>query len=464
MKSIKEFYKDIKEIYDSYKTLIDKDVIITGWIRRHSKQKSIGFMEISDGTCFKRLQVIYDTSLKDFERIKQIRMGSSVVIEGKLVESSGSGQEFEIIASSIELVGDCPIDYPIQKQDSSMEYLRSVAYLRPRVKVFQAVFRVRSILSVAVHTYFQERGFLYLHAPLFTASDCEGAGEMFQVTTLDLDKIAKSGEVSYEDDFYGKPVGLSVSCQFEAETFAQAFKKVYTFGPSFRADKSHTPFHLSEFWHIEPEIAFCHLDGVMDIAEDLVKYLIRYVLEYAKEEMEYLDKYVEVGLIDKLKSIVSQSFKRVTYKDCIKLLKESGKKFEFEPIYGEDISKEHEKYITDYYGCPVFITMWPKELKSFYMKQSDDGTVYGADLEFPGIGEVFGMSEREVDYDKLVSRMKELDMKVEDYEWYVKLRKYGTCPRSGFGIGFDRLVMYVTGMKSIRDVIPYPRASKYCDF
>ena len=317
---------------------------------------------------------------------------------------------------------------------------------------------------MAIHDFFQKEGFLYLHAPIFTASDCEGAGEMFQVTTQDLDEIAKDGKVDYREDFFGKKVGLTVSTQFEAETFAQAFSKVYTFGPTFRADKSHTPYHLAEFWQIEPEVAFCDLEDIMDISEKMMKHVIKYVLEYARDEMEYLDKYVSIGLIEKLKRVIESEFKRVTYRECIDLLQKSGKDFEFKPIYGADIAKEHEKYITEYFDSPIFITYWPKELKSFYMKQMDDGTVAAADLELPGVGETFGMSEREVDYDKLVSRMKELDMKIEDYEWYLKLRKYGTCTRSGYGIGFERLLMYITGMESVRDVIPYPRADKYCDY
>ena len=455
---------EVREIYKEYKTLLKKEIKIKGWIRKHRKQKQIGFIDLSDGTCLKDLQIVYDDKIKEFEEIQKIHFGSSIEVIGILEKSPLGEDTIELIAKDIKLIGDCTEDYPIQPKKHSREFLREHAYLRPRTKLFSAIFRVRSILSMGIHQYFQSRGFLYLHAPLFTASDCEGAGEMFQVTTQDLHDIAKSGKVDYEKDFFGKQVGLSVSAQFEAETFAQSFGKVYTFGPSFRADHSHTPYHLAEFWHIEPEVAFCDLEGIMDIGEELFKYVIDYVLEYAKEEMEYLDKHVSSGLIEKLTKTKSMDFKRITYKECIDILKQSKKEWEFEPAYGKDIAKEHEKYLTEYFGCPIYITMWPKELKSFYMKQASDGTVYGADLELPGVGEVYGMSQREDDYDTLLERMKKLDMKIEDYEWYLKLRKYGTCERSGFGIGFDRLLMYITGIESIKDVIPYPRYDKSCDF
>ncbi|MEE3343806.1 MAG: asparagine--tRNA ligase [Bacilli bacterium] len=455
---------EIKKIYDDYKKLLDKDIEVKGWIRKHRKQKEIGFIDLSDGTCIKLLQIIYDKSILDFDEVAKIHVGSSIIVKGTLTKSPKVGQEFELIAKEIVLVGDCPDDYPLQSKDHSLEFLRSIAYLRPRTTLFQAIFRVRSVLSMAIHEYFQTHGYIYLQAPILTSSDCEGAGEMFQVTTQDLDKIAKDGKVSYEDDFFGKKVGLSVSTQFEAETFAQAFTKVYTFGPTFRADKSHTTCHLAEFWQIEPEVAFCDLEGIMDIAEELVKYVIKYTLEHAKEEMEYLDKYTDKGLIEKLTKVLSCKFKKVAYKECIDILKKSGKDFEFEPIYGCDIAKEHEKYLTEYFDCPFFLTMWPKEIKAFYMKQLPDGTVAGADLELPGIGEVFGMSQREDDMDKLLERMKKLDMKIEDYDWYLKLRKYGTCERSGFGIGFERLIMYITGIDQIRDVTAYPRSDKSCDY
>ena len=452
---------EIREIYKEKRKYIDKEIVVKGWIRKHRKQKEIGFIELSDGTCLRRIQIVYDKDTKDFDFIQKIKFGSAIEVKGTLEEIEKQG--IEIKTKKIKLIGSCENDYPIQPKRHTKEFLREQAYLRPRTTLFQAVFRVRSIASMAIHEFFQKEGFLYLHAPIFTASDCEGAGEMFQVTTQDLETIAKDGKVDYTKDFFGKKVGLTVSTQFEAETFAQAFSKVYTFGPTFRADKSHTPYHLAEFWQIEPEVAFCDLDRIMDISEKMMKYVIKYVLKHAEEEMEFLDTQKD-GLIKKLRKITKSEFKKVTYKECVKLLLESKKDFEFAPGYGKDIAKEHEKYITEYFDCPIFITYWPKELKSFYMKQMEDGTVAAADLELPGVGETFGMSEREVDYEKLISRMKELDMKTEDYEWYLKLRKYGTCPRSGFGIGFERLLMYITGMESIRDVIPYPRADKTCDY
>ena len=455
---------DIKEIYESYNKIYDKEITIEGWIRKHRKQKKVGFIDLYDGTCLKILQIVYEEKIKDFSKIQKLHNGSSIIVRGKLSLSPGKGQEFEIIAEEITIIGECSEEYPIQSDTHSREFLRSISYLRPRTELFQAIFRVRSVLSIAIHEYFQSHGYLYLHAPIFTASDCEGAGEMFQVTTQDLEGIAKTKKVDYEKEFFGKKVGLTVSTQFEAEAFAQCFKKVYTFGPTFRADKSHTPYHAAEFWQIEPEVAFCDLDGIMDIAEDLVKYVIKYTLDHAKEEMTYLDKNVEDGLIKRLSKVVTCSFKRVTYKECIEILKRSYKEFEFKPEYGKDIAKEHEKYLTDFFKCPFFLTMWPKELKSFYMKQLSDGTVLGADLELPGIGEVFGMSQREDDLEKLLSRMKELDMKTEEYEWYLKLRKYGTCKRSGFGIGFERLLMYITGIENIRDVIAFPRTEKSCEY
>lgn len=452
---------EIKEIYDLYKEYIGKEIVVKGWIRKHRKQKEIGFIDISDGTCFKKLQIVYDTKLPDFNRFTKIHFGSSIEVKGILQIRE---EQIELKAIGIKVIGDCDEEYPIQPKKHTKEFLREQSYLRPRTTLFQAVFRVRSVVSMAIHEYFQSHGFIYLHAPIFTASDCEGAGEMFQVTTQELDKIAKDGKLDYSEDFFKKKVGLSVSTQFEAETFAQAFSKVYTFGPTFRADHSNTPYHVAEFWQIEPEVAFCDIDGIMDIAEDVLKFVIEYALKHCKEELEYLDKYEEQGLIEKLEKTITQDFKRVTYKECIEILQKAKKEWEFNPEYGADIAKEHEKYLTEYFSCPIFITMWKKELKSFYMKQLDDGTVASADLELPGIGETFGMSQREDDYEKLLYRMKELDMQVGDYGWYLKLRKYGTCERSGFGIGFERLLMYITGIKNIRDVIPYPRTYGSCEY
>lgn len=454
---------DIRDLFKSYEEYLDKEVVVYGWIRKHRKQKGIGFIDLSDGTCLKKLQVVYDMETRDFDEVCKIHFGSSIKVTGILVKSE-IGEGLELKAKEIELIGDCPDDYPIQPKAHTKEFLREQAYLRPRTTLYTAVFRIRSIATMAVHQYFTSHGFLYLQAPILTASDCEGAGEMFQITTQDIEMIAESGKVDYLQDFFKKKVSLSVSTQLEAETFAQAFKKVYTFGPTFRADPSNTPYHAAEFWQIEPEVAFCDLEGIMGIAEEMLRYVIGYVLEHAKEELEFLDKTSGEGLIKKLERTLKSEFKRVTYKECIEILKKSDKTWEFIPEYGSDIAKEHEKYLTEYFDCPIFITMWPKELKSFYMKQMDDGTVAGADFELPGIGETFGMSQREDDYDKMLERMKQLDMKIEDYDWYLKLRRYGTCQRAGFGIGFERLLMYLTGMKNIRDVIAYPRTEGSCKF
>lgn len=365
--------------------------------------------------------------------------------------------------SDIVLHGDCPEDYPIQPKRHSMEFLREQSYLRLRTNTFQAVFRVCSVASMAIHQFFQERGYIYAHTPILTSSDCEGAGEMFQVTTQNLDEIAKNGKVNNDNEYFGRPVGLTVSAQFEGEAFAQAFSKIYTFGPTFRADPSHTPLHIAEFWQIEPEVAFCDLDGIMDISEEMMKYVIKYTLEKCPDEFEFFDKFVEKGLIEKLNTVVNSKFVRATYKECIDILKKAKINFQFKPEYGEDLAKEHERYITEYFKCPVFITYWPQNVKKcFYMKQMDDGTVANADLEMPGIGETYGMSQREDDFGKLEKRMDELEMNKEDYIWYMNLRKYGTTMHSGFGMGFERLIMYMTGISNIRDVSAFPRTPGNC--
>lgn len=375
----------------------------------------------------------------------------------------GSGQDYEVLASDIILLGDCPEDYPIQPKRHTREFLREVAYLRPRTNLFQAVFRVRSVAAFAIHSYFQSNGYVYFHAPIITASDCEGAGEMFQVTTLDLNRV--NGKPDYTKDFFGKPANLTVSGQLQAETFALAYKKTYTFGPTFRAENSNTKTHASEFWMIEPEIAFCDLNQDMDIMESMLKYVVKYVLDNCKEEMEFLDKFVEKGLITKLNSLINSKFTRIKHEDVITILKEAKVKFEFEPEYGGDIAKEHEKYITEYFNGPVFIIDWPKDIKAFYMKLNEDGkTVAAVDLEVPGAGELMGGSQREEDYDKLLKRMKELNMPLEGMDWYLNLRKYGGCVHSGFGMGFERLLIYLTGVENIRDVIPYPRTPGNCEF
>ena len=409
------------------------------------------------------MALVYNNKLASFEDIQKIKIGSSIEAKGIVSKSEGSGQSFEIVVSSIKVLGDCPDEYPIQPKRHTREFLREEAYLRPRTNLFQAVFRVRSVAAHAIHTYFQDRGYVYFHAPLITASDCEGAGQMFQVTTLDLNKVASSGKVDYSKDFFNKSAGLTVSGQLEAETFALAYKKTYTFGPTFRAENSNTKTHASEFWMIEPEIAFCDLEMDMNIMEDMLKHVVKYVLDNAKDEMEFLDNFVEKGLRDKLNKLINSPFTRITHHDVITILKEAKVDWEFKPEYGEDIAKEHEKYITEYFNGPVFITNWPKDIKAFYMKQNDDNeTVAAVDLEVPGAGELMGGSQREESYEKLIKRMEELKMPKEGMEWYLNLRRYGGCVHSGFGMGFERLLIYLTGVENIRDVIPYPRTPGNC--
>ncbi len=454
---------DVKELYEDLKKYMDKTVTLSGWIRNHRKQKEFGFIDFSDGTYFKHVQLVYTNDLKEFDEIQKYRNGSAIIATGKVVKSEGAGQDFEVKIEKIELAGDCPEEYPMQPKRHSDEFLREQAYLRPRTNKFQAVFRVRSVAAYAIHKYFQDRGYVYFHAPLITASDAEGAGQMFQVTTLDLERV--KGKPDYTKDFFGKPANLTVSGQLEAETFALAYKKTYTFGPTFRAENSNTKTHANEFWMIEPEIAFCDLEEDMNIMEDMLKYVVKYVMDNCKEEMEFFDKWVEQGLIEKLTKLVNSEFTRITHEDVITLLKKADVKWEFEPEYGEDIAREHEKYITEYFNGPVFITNWPKDIKAFYMKQNDDGkTVAAVDLEVPGAGELMGGSQREEDYDKLVKRMNELGMEKDSMYWYLNLRRYGGCVHSGFGMGFERLIMYLTGVDNIRDVIPYPRTPGNCEF
>ncbi len=453
---------DLLELHKQSEDLLNKEVTLEGWIRNHRRQKEFGFIDFSDGTCFKHIQVVYDNTLENFPEISHTLVGSALKITGTLIPSSGN-QDYEVKASQIEVVGACPEDYPIQPKRHTKEFLREQAYLRPRTNLFQAVFRVRSVAAHAIHTYFQERGYVYFHAPLLTSSDCEGAGEMFQVTTLPIDTL--KDKIDYSKDFFGKKVNLTVSGQLEAETFATAYKKTYTFGPTFRAENSNTKTHAAEFWMVEPEIAFCDLNGDMDIMESMLKFVVQYVLEHCPDEMEFFDTFVEKGIIEKLTKLINSKFTRIDHKEAIKILKEANIKWEFEPEYGEDIAKEHEKYITEYFNGPVFIKNWPKDIKAFYMKLNSDGkTVAAVDLEVPGAGELMGGSQREEDYDKLVSRMKELGLNPEEMEWYLNLRKYGTCPHAGFGMGFERLLIYLTGVDNIRDVIAYPRTPGNCEF
>ena len=454
---------DVRDLFKD--DFIGKEVTVQGWIRNHRKQKDFGFIDFNDGTYFKNLQIVYDNNLDIFDEIQRLHIGSAISAHGLIIKSEGTGQSIEMKLLNLKLEGDCPEDYPIQPKRHTREFLREQAYLRTRTNLFGAVFRVRSVAAHAIHTFFQENGYVYVHTPLITANDGEGAGQMFQVTTLDLDRIAKEGEVDYSKDFFNKKVGLAVTGQLEGETYALSYKKIYTFGPTFRAENSNTKTHASEFWMIEPEIAFCDLDGDMDVMENMLKFVVKYVLDKCPLEMEFFDKFVENGLLDKLNKLVNSNFMRIDHEEVISILKKAPVKWEFEPEYGQDIAREHEKYITEYFNGPVFIKNWPKDIKAFYMKLNEDGkTVAAVDLEVPGAGELMGGSQREEDFDKLLGRIKELGMKEEDFDWYLNLRKFGGCVHSGFGMGFERLLIYLTGVDNIRDVIPYPRTPGNCDY
>ena len=457
---------NIKKIFEE--DYINKEIKVQGWIKNHRKQAHFGFIDMFDGTCFNTLQIVYDDENKNFDEISKLKIGSAIEVKGTLVKSLNPKQEFELKLEEFTLEGSCDDDYPLQaKGRPTREFLREIAYLRPRTNLFQAVFRIRSLAAYAIHNYFNQNNYVYVHTPLITANDGEGAGQVFQVTTLDLDKIAqnKIEKIDYTKDFFGKKVGLAVTGQLEGETYALAYKRIYTFGPTFRAENSNTKTHASEFWMIEPEMAFCDLEGDMDVMEDMLKYIVKYVLDNAKTELEFLNNFVEKGLIEKLERLVNSNFTRIDHKDVITILKEANVNWEFPPEYGQDIAKEHEKYITEYFNGPVFIKNWPKDIKAFYMKLNEDGeTVAAVDLEVPGAGELMGGSQREESYDKLYNRMKELNISTNEMDWYLNLRRFGGCKHAGFGMGFERLLIYLTGVDNIRDVIPYPRTPGNCDF
>ena len=446
--------------------LLNKEVELQGWVKNHRKQKEFGFVDFYDGTCFKSIQVVYTDALSNFDDIQKIRVGSSISVKGVLSASEGKGQAYEIKASDIKLLGDCPEDYPIQPKRHTNEFLREQAYLRPRTNLFSAVFRVRSVAAMAVHEYFQSHGYVYTNTPLITTTDCEGSDQMFKITTLNFNKLPMvDGKVDFSKDLFGKEAFVTGTGQLHGEAFAMAFRKIYTFGPTFRTEKSNTKTHANEFWMIEPEIAFCDINGLMGIEEEMLKSVVKYVMDKCPEELEFFDKFVEKGLLDKLTKLVNSKFNKVTHHDAIKILKDAPVKWEFEPEYGEDIAKEHEKYLTEYFNGPVFITDWPKDIKAWYMKANNDNeTVAAVDLEVPGAGELMGGSEREIDYDKLIARMKEMHVDRVPVEWYLNLRKYGACVHSGFGMGFERLIIYLTGVENIRDVIPFPRTPGSCEF
>ena len=458
---------DVKDLIKDIDKYLDKEIILEGWVRNHRKQAYFGFIDFNDGTYFKNLQLVYDTELKEFGEISKIRVGAALRVTGMVVKSEGSGQLYDVKIKSVEVLGDSPEDYPIQPKRHSNEFLREVAYLRPRTNLFNAVFRVRSVAAHAIHEYFQSNNYVYFHSPIITGADCEGSGEMFKVTTFDMNKLplTEDKKVDFGEDLFGKPTYITGSGQLHGETFAMAYKKIYTFGPTMRTEKSNTKTHANEFWMIEPEVAFCDLEGIMQVEEEMLKFVVKYVMDKCPLEIEFFDKFVEVGLKEKLDKILVSKFNRITHEDAITLLMNSGKKWEFEPKYGEDIAKEHEKYITEYFNGPVFITNWPKDIKAFYMKQNADGkTVAAVDLEVPGAGELMGGSQREDDYDKLLSRMNEMGISKDNLDWYLNLRKFGGCYHSGFGLGFERLIMYLTGVENIRDVIPYPRTPNNCEY
>ena len=458
----------IRSLYMQPELQKESTLTVAGWIRTLRDSKTFGFIELNDGTFFKSLQIVFDDELENFKEIAKLGVGCALVITGNLILTPGKKQPFELKATEITVEGDCPSDYPLQKKRHSFEYLRQIAHLRPRTNTFGAVFRVRSLAAYAIHKFFQERNFVYAHTPLITGSDCEGAGEMFRVTTLDPAHPPKNeqGEVDFSEDFFGKMASLTVSGQLSAETFAMAFRDVYTFGPTFRAEKSNTPRHAAEFWMIEPEIAFADLEDDMRLAEDMVKYVISYVLENAKEEMAFFNQFVDKGIIERLTSIVNADFGKVSYTEAVQILENCGKEFEYPVYWGCDLQTEHERYLTEeHFKKPVFVTDYPKEIKAFYMRMNDDNkTVAAADLLVPGIGELIGGSQREERLDVLLERMNELGLKEEDYWWYLDLRRFGGTKHAGFGLGFERLIMYLTGMTNIRDVIPYPRTTGSAEF
>ena len=458
----------IKSIFRNSNEFFNKDIKISGWVKTIRDSKTFGFIEINDGSFFKNLQIVFDDSLENFNEICKLTISSSIEVIGTLIETQNAKQAFELRAKEVKIVATSDNAYPLQKKRHTVEYLRTISHLRPRTNTFNAVFRVRSVLSYAIHKFFQEKGFVYVHTPIITASDCEGAGEMFNLNTFDLNNVPKTDDdkIDFSKDFFGKPAHLTVSGQLNVETYAFAFRNVYTFGPTFRAENSNTVKHAAEFWMIEPEICFADLKDDMDLAEDMLKYVISYVLENCPEEMNFFNSFIEQGLLDKLNNIVNSVFGRISYTDAVKELEKHNDKFEFPVSWGVDLQTEHERFLSEQiFKKPVFVTDYPAEIKAFYMKQNPDGkTVAASDLLAPGIGEIIGGSQREDNLELLKEKMKLLNLNEEDYWWYLDLRRYGSVPHSGFGLGFERLMMYITGMGNIRDVIPFPRTPKNCEF
>ncbi|MBR4531901.1 asparagine--tRNA ligase [bacterium] len=458
----------VKSIFRETEKFMGKDVEVSGWVRTIRASNAFGFIELNDGSFFKNIQIVFESNLENYKEIAKLGTGSAVKVFGKVVESAGDKQPFEIKAEKVEVVGTSDEDFPLQKKRHTLEYMRTIAHLRPRANIYNAVFRIRSLVAFAIHSFFQERGFVYVHTPIITGSDCEGAGEMFQVTTLDLNNLPKKddGSINYGEDFFGKATNLTVSGQLAVENYCAAFRNVYTFGPTFRAENSYTQRHASEFWMIEPEIAFADIHDDMKLAEDMVKYIIRFVLEKAPEEMEFFNNFVDKTLLERLNFIKDSDFGKITYTEAIELLKKSGKQFEYPVEWGCDLQTEHERYLTEeLIKKPVFVIDYPKEIKAFYMRMNEDNkTVAAMDLLVPGVGEIIGGSQREERYDRLLARIQELGLKKEDYWWYLDLRRFGSNPHAGYGLGFERMIMYITGMQNIRDVIPFPRTPKNAEF
>jgi len=459
---------ELRELQKNTEKYLGQEVTLNGWAKKIRSQKNFGFIELNDGTFFTGIQVVFEDSLENFEEISKLTISSSIKVTGIVVESQGKGQAYEIKATKIEVYDKADSDYPLQNKRHTFEFLRTIAHLRPRTNAFFAVFRVRSLLAYAIHKFFQEKNFVYVQTPIITGSDAEGAGEMFRLTTLDINNVPRTekGDIDFKQDFFGKEANLTVSGQLNVETFATAFKNTYTFGPTFRAEKSNTPKHAAEFWMMEPEIAFADLDVNMDVIEEMIKYIVNYVRENAPEEMEFFNKFVDKELFARLDTLVNNQFDRITYTEAIEILKNAKKDFEYEVEWGIDLQTEHERYLAEeHFKKPVFVTDYPKDIKAFYMKLNKDGkTVRAVDLLAPGIGEIVGGSQREDDYDVLLGKIHEMGLKEEDYWWYLDLRKYGSVPHSGFGLGFDRMLMYITGMTNIRDVIPFPRTTKNLEF
>ena len=457
---------DIKNLYENTPKN-SQTITVAGWVRSVRDNGSFGFIDLTDGTYFKGIQIVFDNKLENYATIAKLNAGTSLIAEGELVLTPNNKQPFEMHASNLQVVNATDADYPLQKKRHSIEYLREIAYLRPRTNLFQAVFRIRSVAAMAIHMYFQQNGYVYVNTPIITTTDCEGSDQMFKLTTLDLNNLPKTedGKVDWGEDLFGKKAYITGSGQLHGETFALAFNKIYTFGPTLRTENSNTKTHANEFWMIEPEMVFCDLDGLMDVEEEMLKFVVNYVLQNCKCELEFLDNFVQKGLIEKLTKLVNSNFTRIDHKEVIDILKQAKVKWEFEPEYGGDIAKEHEKYITEYFNGPVFIKNWPKDIKAYYMKLNPDGeTVAAVDLEVPGAGELMGGSQREEDYQKICERCDQLGVDKNKIDWYLNLRRFGSCVHSGFGMGFERLIMYLTGVENIRDAIPFPRTPKNCDY